>query len=285
VASDDEEGESDGNPVESPISSESVAVGADDSLPVKQTTPEKQADNEPATAPSSNTDDAVEASIVSIDPTTASPVVISAKNKLDKGVISQSEFEQVLKTDAAATAASSTVENENARNTTQGSLVVSSAVASAQSKLDRGLISKEEFDVIVSTTEKMAGNFSSTPVLNASSSEGTGGVSPSSLQLPAAAPEEPPMFPSAISFPDVVIKYRFSSNRRLVTIQLDEMRLLQQVSATKTKGNDCSEVSAIAPERKNSLSLFVAGVSATFATQHRSTSTASNGRKVLEMAR
>jgi hypothetical protein len=37
----------------------------------------------------------------------------------------------------------------------------------------------------------------------------------------------PPMPPSAISFMDVQVKYRFSSARRLITIQLDELKLTQ----------------------------------------------------------
>jgi hypothetical protein len=131
--------------------------------------------------------------------------------------------------------------------------VVESAIASAKSKLDRGVITQAEFDEIVLMSEKMAaGN----PAEDGDPAGSPDSSSPKEVEQPGALkaartlaststpdePPEPPMVPSAISFPDVVIKYRFSSVRRLVTIQLDEMRLLQQVSATKTKGNDCSEV-------------------------------------------
>ena len=59
---------------------------------------------------------------------------------------------------------------------------------------------------------------------------------------PTDADSSKPLLPSAISFVDVVIRYRFTTGRRLVSLQLDQMKLLQQLHSTKTKENDASEV-------------------------------------------
>jgi len=57
------------------------------------------------------------------------------------------------------------------------------------------------------------------------------------------------MAPAAISFVDVTIKGTFTSSKRLVTLQLDELKLLQQLSATATKSNNVAEIDVDSFER------------------------------------
>ncbi len=74
-------------------------------------------------------------------------------------------------------------------------------------KLEAGAITRAEYDVIVQQNK--------------------------ALYQPGGALEHnrkalaEPLLPSAISFPDVTIKYTFTTAKRLVVLQLDELKLLQ----------------------------------------------------------
>lgn len=56
--------------------------------------------------------------------------------------------------------------------------------------------------------------------------------------------------PMTVSF-DVIIKYRFSSSKRLLTLDLEDMKMIQQVSGHKTKENSCNEVDVTSFEQPN----------------------------------
>eukprot|EP00620_Florenciella_sp_RCC1587_P012925 CAMPEP_0182570900 /NCGR_PEP_ID=MMETSP1324-20130603/11070_1 /TAXON_ID=236786 /ORGANISM="Florenciella sp., Strain RCC1587" /LENGTH=944 /DNA_ID=CAMNT_0024785341 /DNA_START=247 /DNA_END=3078 /DNA_ORIENTATION=+ len=59
-----------------------------------------------------------------------------------------------------------------------------------------------------------------------------------------------PLVTMTVSF-DVIIKYRFSSSKRLLTLDLENMKIVQQTGKTQTKQNLCSEVDCTSFEQPN----------------------------------